>query len=391
VTSAGLRALLAVGLSPRPGGSRSAGPVVGPGLQTVVCPDWIRAQAGDAGGCGPECWDGEQLDALAPPAGLVPPENLDTQGEARGRNGLGGLTRHGKRAIRESAGLLEEDRECLSFWTVSPSDDAIGEIWARDAWPDFVAAVRHGLVRKLRAQGLDGEVIGVCELFPQRSRDACQPIPHLHILYRSKRHRWSDWALEPSEHDEMILGAYRAIGIGCRDVRASSRVEPIRKSVRRYLSKYLRKGTSPLQEVPMPAIIGAAIGRIMNVNFQRGVVLRLEILPLVMSALRAACAEMLRLVPRQWWFQSRKLRDEVRALTVCLPPSFAVWMVAEWENVRNGVCADLYFCETGQGRGPPCWVISWASPEEVAHAMALWEQDLRDRLALPDSILYGRS
>lgn len=387
-----LQSLAAAGLPRHPGGALSCGPTVGPAGRSVVCPSWIQRHIEADRTAPAEGWEGEQGDFLAAqPPGLVPHGNLSPGPERRMRYGLGGITRQGRKAVREAAHLLEEQRRCLTFWTISPSDQALDHLLAIDGWSLFVRELRRVLCRRLKARGLPQHVIGVCEVSPDRSKEAGLPLAHLHLIYRSRKHSGRPWAMTPAEHDEMIRVALIATGLKNPDVRASSKCEQIRKSVARYLSKYLSKAGgkidgldlssaneshAPICETPPLVCVAARSPLMWRVNV----------------SLRAWALQYLtRLIPRQWWLQTEELHQLVQLLTLVLPRGFALWLVAEWPTLESSLGASLTYCEPGKGRAPPTWLVDWDGAAALAEALAIWEADCDDRQAIDPLIpCHGR-
>jgi hypothetical protein len=152
---------------------------------------------------------------------------------------LNGLTATGRRRLTAGCCLLEERRRLLSFWTMTLPDEVMAKLLELDAWPRFQNAVRHRLVRKLEQRGIEPLVLAVAELHPERSRAAGQALPHLHVLFQGRAVGASNWALHTAELDALIVVALEAAGVSVDSLPAAGNVQAIRKSVRRYLSKYV--------------------------------------------------------------------------------------------------------------------------------------------------------
>lgn len=158
------------------------------------------AAAAAAVGSDPEGSDG---------LGLAPDQNSETPG----RNGLSGLTPYGRKQLRRGCALLERDRRCVGFWTVTLPPAAMDEIHRLDCWDRFQDALRHRLVECLRRAGLVPQVLAAAELHPERSRREGRACPHLHVVFLAKANRWHCWALDRWQLDSIIRQALGRCGI----------------------------------------------------------------------------------------------------------------------------------------------------------------------------------
>jgi hypothetical protein len=383
--------LPALGLASPSDPDRPVGPVVGPALVAYFCPAMHKRPEGFAPP--PEGWDGEQLDLLdlpAEPAWACPPSQFVQSSELPRRNGFRGLTSKGKRAVKDSCAILEAQRDCMSFWTVSLPDDALASIAAGDLWPRFVAELRRLLVRRMASAGLPPHVIGVAELHPDRSQREQCPLPHLHIVYRSKRTSRRPWLMGKEAHTGLIAQALGVLGIYPASLAAASRVEKIRKSVGRYISKYISKAKS------LEFCVSNEIQDLFNSVPQTFIHLVCLAAPFggftcqPLAQLQAHLARLVALVPRQWWFRSDELGRLVASLSQVLPFQFCRWLVAHAPQAPWGHEVHLLYlapCETG---APPIWRLAWDSCDSLAHLLAIWQQDCEDAEAIThESIRHG--
>lgn len=379
---------------PAPGEDpESAGPSLGPALLTYFCPAMHRRPEGFV--VPPPSFEGDQLDLFdspAEPAGLVPPRNLSTVPEGSGRNGFRGLTAKGKRAIRDSCAILEAERLCLSFWTVSLPDDALAGLAASDGWARFVAELRRLLVRRMAAAGLPPHVVGVVELHPDRSRRESCPLPHLHVVYRSKRSRNRPWLMGKDAHVELIRQALAIVGVHPMGLQAASRVEQIKKSVARYVSKYISKTKEFRLEID-----GDWLKNVLTfAEDLRCLVCLTETFRTVyraaLSLVARSLAPLTALIPRQWWFRSQSLADLVRSLTVVLPEGFCRWVVKHAGDHDWGGAVTTFYLSPADTGAPPIWRLAWESVDSLAWLLALWGQDCEDEAEqFRVSPLYGCS
>jgi hypothetical protein len=215
----------------------------------------------------------------------------------------------------------------LSFWTITLPDDVLAELMVLDAWHVFQGWVRQLLTRRLQELGSVPLVLAVAELHPDRSVEAGQALPHLHVLFQGKSGPGSGWLLSPSELDALILRALGRAGVVRSELHAAGRVESIRKSVRRYMSKYVAKGTRQ----PVPGSDLAMLGD-----------------P--------------RLCPRQWWFMSAPLLAMIVEATRCLPAEFLAWLCDRAKAPWKGAPYTVQRVPIPDQRAPSVWVVQFRSP-----------------------------
>jgi hypothetical protein len=249
---------------------------------------------------------------------------------------LKGITRLARRRIRQGGQLLEEDAKCCGFWTITLSDEMVLHLADHDAWHTFQGAVRSLLVRKLRQCGLPQLVVAVVELQPKRSSDLHMPIPHLHILFRAKRHRKEPWPLGPGDYDLIIFKALMRCGLVTFDLEIAGKIESIRRSAASYIAKYMTKA----QESNA-------------MEFEEYI-----------------------LCPRQWFFISKPLLKLVKENTFELPVAFVSWLV---EVAQPNAQGQLYSCGMVENlpRGAPsCWMLSFRSADSAWLCLESWERSL---------------
>lgn len=263
------------------------------------------------------------------------------------RYGQNGLTATGRRRLTAGCCLLEERRSLLSFWTITLPDDVLWELCQLDGWSTFQNAIRQRLTRRLADLGAVPLVLAVAELHPERSAAAGQALPHLHVLFQGKLRAGEDWLLTPAQLDGLILSALRAAGLHREELAAAGQVERIRKSVRRYLSKYVSKASRQL----------AASGHGLMVGDPR-------------------------LCPRQWWFMSRPLLELIEEATRALPADFLAWCCDRSREAWQGAPFVVQRVAIADPAAPSVWCVSFRSPwalfktwEAYERAVILGERD----------------
>ena len=265
------------------------------------------------------------------------------------RYGLNGLTATGRRRLTAGCCLLEERRRLLSFWTITLPPEVMVELLELDSWHVFQNAIRHRLVRRLEQRGLQPLVLAVAELHPERSIEAGQALPHLHVLFQGKAVGATTWALDRADLDELIVLALAAAGVVVESLPWAGNVQAIRKSVRRYLSKYVSKSSHVFKGVGFLAMIGDP-----------------------------------RLCPRQWWFMSRPLLAMIEAATRCLPAEFLAWMIDRARPSWRGAPYVVQRVPIPDPTAPTVWTVTFRSPwslfltwEAYEKAVILGEKDPR--------------
>ena len=262
------------------------------------------------------------------PLGLSPARNSD----APRRYGWNGLTPLGRRTIRSVTSALETRRKDAAFWTITLPGEALDLLAERDAWPIFQDAVRRFLSRRLRLANLRGALIGVIELQPDRTVREGRPCPHLHIVFLGKRPGRRVWALHRTVLDHIIVRALAAAGVVGVDVSSAGNVQPVRRTVAGYLSKYLTKA----------------------------------------GALEEGIGRQLELVPRQWWFCTKAAKEFAQRFAFTVPVRFVLWLIDRVSTVGELAGCDATRLDLPDPRAPATWAVSFQSPEAMGRALLSW-------------------
>lgn len=175
---------------------------------------------------------------------------LSTVPILRKPKGSSGLTRHGRRQIECGTQLLERHcrRDCLSFLTLTLPDSAA----KTDNFIGFAKAKNRfttWLTRQLKKNGITDLYVGVVEPHPNRSRNQGRLIPHYHLCFQGRRNG-RPWILSPTAIKEAWFRCLFNEGL-CEaegDSSACANVQRVKKSVGRYMSKYLAKTRSTTKE-----------------------------------------------------------------------------------------------------------------------------------------------
>ncbi len=221
------------------------------------------------------------------PLGLSSPVNSQN----RSRPGLSGISSNGTKFIKDSLTLMEDFKERLAMWTVTlPDEDYSVFSTGRASWPLFQRYLIDLLTRYLQGAQDPAVVVAAVELGDERTKRTRRPMPHIHIVTTGWGSRdGGKWLLRPEVMDELVAKAAQYAGLPSRDRFAVSRIEPIRHSVRAYMSKYLTKQAKP-EELDLDS------------GWDE-------------------------LIPRQWWNRSDAAFSLVKGLTWKLSPAFAAFLV----------------------------------------------------------------
>ena len=124
---------------------------------------------------------------------------------------------------------------------------------------------------------------------------------------------------------------------GVAFLKSAGNVKQVKRSVRAYLSKYMTKGSGDTER-------------------WRG-------------------TEAENLLPRQWWFWSRPLRDFVMAHVFPIVFSFLAWVHRNRREIEEAGLARFRVLPLDDPRAPLTYEISWLRCNFVAELVAVWQED----------------
>lgn len=181
---------------------------------------------------------------VVPNVGLSNALNSRTRAR-RGRNGLRAGTRD---KICWAANQLEfaHGRQNMSFLTLTlPELEEMDLIRVQDAWPGIVDEVVREIRRKLKKYGVPTHVVGCTEIQPERRSRTGFNYPHLHMVFRGRKHSRANWALSPKSFRYIWSTAVRRVLPNVQlNWESSENVQAVRDSAGGYLAKYISKGAS---------------------------------------------------------------------------------------------------------------------------------------------------
>ncbi len=167
------------------------------------------------------------------------------------RRGLGGLTARGKVLVREGATALERSygTRNLAFWTCTLPTMSIDDMKnVCTNWGRICENVKKKLVYHLRARGLPEHIVQVTELQERRWRQRNEPAWHMHWLFVGRK-SGSRWSIPRHLTDKLWRDAVEQYCSGGAIFSHSCQLIAVRKSAAGYLSKYMSKGGSVIEEV----------------------------------------------------------------------------------------------------------------------------------------------
>lgn len=161
-----------------------------------------------------------------------------------------GLTGYGQKQLRRAIAAWETQLSpgTVAFGTLTLSDDALSSLLSSGqssparAFQGCVTRFMDRFRRLLKSRGLSGDVIWVTEMHPARSQKMGMFIPHVHFLAQTAVQKYQ-WLIKPSEIVDLWASAVSAFGNVPEGKRFPSRcqIKCVKKSVARYMSKYLSK------------------------------------------------------------------------------------------------------------------------------------------------------
>lgn len=159
-----------------------------------------------------------------------------------------GLTRLGARTLRQGAFLIDQGcgKDCVTFATCTLpvlTDEEYSQVEAD--WSNIIDRLVKRLRYHLLKKKLPADVIHVTEVHPKRSLNEGREIPHLHIVFQGRKRKQS-WAIAPKQFTKFWCKALQLPRITQRMCSSSCQMARVRKSVARYLSKYVAKKQSKI-------------------------------------------------------------------------------------------------------------------------------------------------
>ncbi len=186
--------------------------------------------------------------------GGLGPLGLSIEGNSQNqsRRGLKGMPHSAKRKLKGMLTLMEDFRTRLTFGTCSLPDEDLHAMAGTDIWPKFQRRYVDLIIQHLKSYGDEALVVAVVEIGDVRCRRTGRPLPHIHFVCsgHGKRKPNGRWLFDRKDHDRIIDLAAQYAGLPRTYRGAAGNIQPIKKSVVNYLSKYLTKQV-PVKEVDL--------------------------------------------------------------------------------------------------------------------------------------------
>ncbi|MFY7695240.1 MAG: hypothetical protein ACOVQK_02745, partial [Cyanobium sp.] len=248
-------------------------------------------------------------------------------------HGWRGLTTAGRRSVRDSGAVMDEQYGSLGFFTATLTD-ATAATATREQVAEFQTRLLFLIRRRLVRLGLEPLVLLVAEMHPHRRALDGAPVPHWHGVVKVSPGPYQRWTFRKEDYNRCVLQAYRIAFGHKRGHTQRLQLLPQKTGAARYLAKYMAKGGSEVQ-----GLKGTQPGR---------------------------------MVPKQWWAWTGELRALVVACRIRPPARFLRWCV-RWRHQL----ADLGEARIGEvqiGEDGPvvgCW-FGWASEAALDRALRAW-------------------
>lgn len=213
-------------------------------------PDHYRQPRSDMGSSNTLICHTQDLGSESPSESDIQTQDVSGQTQ-RVRRG-NALTADAKRKIKSAAYLLDKQfgKKCVAFITLTIpglNEQALHQVASR--FDEITRQFCQELTRLLERKHLSKEYLCVTEIQEKRWKNRGEVAPHLHIVCQGRRNPKGEWSIKPVEIRKVwegILSNFLEYEIDCP---AATRIESIKKSVTRYLGKYMSKGGQVLKEV----------------------------------------------------------------------------------------------------------------------------------------------
>ena len=177
----------------------------------------------------------------AQPLNLTSAPNSHTR-PARGGKGLTG---YGKKMLKSAAVIAEQRfyRQSFTFQTITlppVSQPARREIVR--VWPEFINRLQQFIGRKQEAAGLPRWQFSCTEVQTRRLERTGEAYLHLHCAYPNWSGRTGEWLLTPNRVRDWCEEFWSTRVPEVAEGHINVNMVKIRKSVARYLAKYVSKG-----------------------------------------------------------------------------------------------------------------------------------------------------
>lgn len=141
-------------------------------------------------------------------------------------------------------------RSRLTFGTATlPSVTELELVELSNCWAELTRQFKQELTRLLYRRGLSTDWVDCTEIQELRWKRKAQLAPHLHWVCQGRRSHRDGWSIKPDEIRaiwERLISRFLGRQVDCK---AATRIERVKKSAARYLSKYMSKGGKVLESI----------------------------------------------------------------------------------------------------------------------------------------------
>lgn len=162
------------------------------------------------------------------------------------------MTGSAKRMVRSGIALMQgrHGKRNLAFITVTVPSlpwDLMRLICSQ--WAELVRRFMEEVARELERHGLRADYVDVSEIQEERWRKEGVVAPHIHAIIQGRKTGQKQWAISKEKLRaiwERILGNFLGRPV---DLPAATRIESIRKCAKRYMTKYMSKAGTVVNEI----------------------------------------------------------------------------------------------------------------------------------------------
>lgn len=161
------------------------------------------------------------------------------------------MTKSMARNIRNACYILEKKygKDRISFLTLTVPDlDSEGLAKVCENWDKLVHRFLKWLRTKVEKIGIDFEYVYCTEIQTKRLERRGEYAPHLHLVFRGKRVKKSNWAVTPKQCRKEWVRCLKSCTDSPFQSCALENLQVVKRSVSGYLSKYMSKGSNTVPE-----------------------------------------------------------------------------------------------------------------------------------------------
>ena len=160
-------------------------------------------------------------------------------------------TTYSKRMVRNGVAKLEKQhgKDNVAFCTYTIPDFAEDDMnIIRGGIHEAVRRLRQSIERDLKRAGIKPEVVYVIEIHEERYERTGQIVPHIHVVFQSRKSHWHPYAISKERNTELWNRAVNNVLGRKVEMPWAASIQKVKKSAERYLAKYMSKGGKLAQE-----------------------------------------------------------------------------------------------------------------------------------------------